>query len=279
MTETKLIFIDPNVPQEFARVRLPADESDPLWDHRQLLKLDPPLQQSVEEKGVLRPINATMTAEGFIAPYDGKTRWRHVEAAVKKGVKLPPVPFFITVADDAVDTMGVSLLLNEQQRRSDPITLGKTFLRLLEAGHTEAEISKFSGKSVAAVNDTMALLALPERVQQLILSGKLAVTTAAAIAKLDANEIEDKADKLVAAATEGKITGKAAALAAGKGDGMDRLSAKKIKTLIDEVNAETLAGPHAATVKKAFIAALEVVLDVRKSKVVWDVLTALARKG
>jgi len=260
---------------------LAKDDSDPRWDPRLDLPLDKDFTRSIAERDIEVPPEVTLI-DGKYHVNDGRQRVRAIPEAnkLRKTMGLPPIKTVICAIRerDDVESMLAGIRLNEYRLDSDAITRARSMMRLLDVGQTEGEIAKQFRLTPQAVQAHLSLLSLPKNVQDLVVRGKLSVSAAAGVAKLDPAEVNKKANALIAAATEGKVTGRVAARATGQSSEPDRLPAKKIKVLIEELKKADLAGKHGDAVKHAAIYALEVVLDARKLDGIWDKLDKTAKE-
>lgn len=279
--------------KEFARLVLPTSDADPRWDPRLGLKLEKEFILDIAENGVEVDVEVTPDPTGLpkgvqesypkgsFGINDGRMRVRAIPEAnaIRKKKGLPPLEITLKVRErEDVAAMRAAVRLNEKRRESDAVTRARNMSRMLDTGLTDSEIASDYGMTPQQVQTHLSLLSLPEEVQDMVVRGKLSVTTAAGIAKLDPKEIRSKANALIAAGESGaRVTAKAAARATGTSDEPDRMPAKAVKVLIQELKAAKLAGKHGEVVVKAAVYALETYLDARKKDGLWDRLDKLAK--
>jgi ParB family chromosome partitioning protein len=127
------------------------------------------LASSIRAQGVVQPIVVTPDAEGAYTIVAGERRWR---AAQEAGLDQVPV----VVRDVRDDRQLLELALVENLQRSDlnPIEEALAFQALQEElGLAQDEIAAQVGKSRPAISNSLRLLNLPQRVQELLRAGKL----------------------------------------------------------------------------------------------------------
>ena len=81
---------------------------------------------------------------------------------------------------------------------------------------------------------------------------------------------------MVREAGDGRVTKKKAQVAAGAKP-KDKMGARDVKLLIEQVKKGKFAGDHAKVVVAAFCEALECQLDARREADVWDIITNLCK--
>lgn len=157
------------------------------------------LAQSIKENGVLQPLLAHREGVAFILD-DGERRLR---AAKRAGLTTVPV-----IVDDrdlcSTEVLQRQLVLDCQRVELNAMERARAIDRLMqETKWTAAQVSLKLGMSPAQVSKLLALLLLPPDVQNRVMSGKLAASTAYEIAKLpDAKQRE----QLGAEAVDGHLT-------------------------------------------------------------------------
>jgi hypothetical protein len=256
---------------------LAKDDTDPLWDPRQELKLDRDFVLNVAERGIKVPIRAWEEA-GKYRVVDGRQRARAVPEANKwrREHKLPPLVVPVDVVphdaslESALSAMEEGSELNEYRIDSDPVTKAQIISRHLDMNRTEAEVGKMMRMSTAMVQAHLVLLRLPKKIQELVRESRMSVTTAAKLAGQSPAELVRTAEKIVALSSEGRVTASRAKSAAGEDAGPARLTAKKIVQFIAELKKADLAGKHGEAVARGAVLALETVLDARKLERVWE---------
>ncbi|TCZ64070.1 ParB/RepB/Spo0J family partition protein [Roseicella aquatilis] len=158
--------------------------------------IDPgPLQEladSIREHGVLQPI-LVREKPGTPGRYEiigGERRWRAAQLA-----QLHEVPIVQRNLDDR-QAMAAALVENLQRQDLNALEEAEGFRRLTEEfGLTQDQLGQAVGKSRSHVANTLRLLALPERVRELLRDG--ALTPGHARALLTAPDAETLALQVV----------------------------------------------------------------------------------
>lgn len=157
------------------------------------------LTESIRAVGVLQPVLVRPLEDGRYQLMAGERRWR---AARRAGLTV--IPAIVRTADDL---RSVEHALVENLHREDLSALEEAaaYQQLLDDfGLTHDEIARRVGKSRATVTNTLRLLHLPPRVQQLLTEGRLSAGHAKALLALaDRQEIEGLAE--VAAAEQWSV--------------------------------------------------------------------------
>lgn len=274
--------VDTGKPGELAKLVLASDDGDPRWDPGLLVKLDPDFVRNIAENGIDVDLDVTEAPPfpkgaypaGSFGINDGRSRVRAIPEAnkLRKAKGLPPLVVGLKIRErDDLESMRAAARLNAQRKQEDAITIGRKAQRFLDMNLTEQEIAKDLGIKTEQVHTYVSLLQLPEAVQQAILRGEVSVTAAATISRLDPKEIERRTNEHIAAKKRGDKGGSRKALASS---GPDRLTAKGIKTLIDELKEEEKkASSKDCSRYEAARYALETVLDARKRDGLWAKLT------
>jgi ParB family chromosome partitioning protein len=144
------------------------------------------------DQNALAELAASITTQGLIEPiivrpigphqYEiiaGERRWRAAQIA-----KLSMVPCLIKDYSDE-QAAAVSLVENIQRENLNPIEEAKGYLRLNEEfAFAHDEIAILVGKSRATVSNSLRLLKLDNRVQQLIIDNAISVGHAKVLATL-----------------------------------------------------------------------------------------------
>jgi ParB family chromosome partitioning protein len=151
------------------------------------------LVASVREHGVLQPLLVRPVPGGYeiIA---GERRWR---AAQRAG--LLEVPVLVREKTGADEAFELALVENLQRDDLNPIEAAHGYRRLLdEFGYTQDRLAKRVGKDRSTLANSLRLLKLPERVQQMTARGALTEGHARALLAIDdaAGQLE-AAEKIV----------------------------------------------------------------------------------
>ena len=141
------------------------------------------LAESIKAQGILQPIlvrpaHSKQSAEQYeiIA---GERRWRAAQIA-----QLEKVPVIIRdIPDEA--TLAVALIENIQRENLNPIEEAVGLHRLLEEFDlTHQQVAEHVGRSRSAVSNLLRLLALEDRVKDLVFAGELEMGHARALLAL-----------------------------------------------------------------------------------------------
>lgn len=151
------------------------------------------LSESIREHGVLQPLLVRKKGDEFeiIA---GERRYQ-----ASKIAGLAELPVIIKDVDDQ-KMLELALIENLQRSDLNPIEEAKGYRQLIKAsGMTQEALSKAVSKSRSAITNSLRLLDLPERVQELLFEGKLTAGHARAILAVPFEEQRIKlAEKVVA---------------------------------------------------------------------------------
>ena len=151
------------------------------------------LSESIREHGVLQPLLVRKKGDEFeiIA---GERRYQ-----ASKIAELSELPVIIKDVDDQ-KMLELALIENLQRSDLNPIEEAKGYRQLIKAsGMTQEALSKAVSKSRSAITNSLRLLDLPERVQELLFEGKLTAGHARAILAVPFEEQRIKlAEKVVA---------------------------------------------------------------------------------
>jgi ParB family chromosome partitioning protein len=159
------------------------------------------LAASIKTAGVLQPILVRDTGKGFelIA---GERRWR---AARMAGLRKLPA---MVQKGGGQRSLELALIENIQRQQLNAIEEARAFSLLMEDyGLTQEQVAERVGRKRPSVANTLRLLKLPDRVQELVKAGKLTPSHAKALLALhDDEEILKAADAML----EGYVTSRAA---------------------------------------------------------------------
>ncbi|MBM6687759.1 ParB/RepB/Spo0J family partition protein [Collinsella tanakaei] len=151
------------------------------------------LSESIRAHGVLQPLLVRKDDSGYeiIA---GERRYQ-----ASKIAGLEEVPVVIKDVDDQ-EMLQLALIENLQRSDLNPIEEAKGYRQLIRAsGMTQEALSKAVSKSRSTITNSLRLLDLPQRVQDLLFEGKLTAGHARAILAVPFEEQRIKlAEKVVA---------------------------------------------------------------------------------
>ncbi|PTS89293.1 MULTISPECIES: ParB/RepB/Spo0J family partition protein [unclassified Caulobacter] len=137
------------------------------------------LSDSIREKGILQPI-LVRPAPGAPGEYQivaGERRWR---AAQRAGLRT--VPIMVRELDDLA-VLEIGIIENVQRADLNILEEALSYKVLMDKfERTQENIAQTIGKSRSHVANTLRLLALPDEVQQHLVSGDLSAGHARAIA-------------------------------------------------------------------------------------------------
>jgi ParB family transcriptional regulator, chromosome partitioning protein len=150
------------------------------------------LAQSIAVQGVLQPIlvRPLSAASGRYQIVAGERRWR---AAQKAG--LDEIPVLIRELTDR-EVLELALVENMQRSDLNPVEEAMAFQSLIDQfNYTQDSLAKAVSKSRSHIANTLRLLALPERVRNLVLKGELTAGHARAIATSE--QVEALAEQII----------------------------------------------------------------------------------
>ena len=140
------------------------------------------LADSVRQYGILQPL-IVQKNKGYYEIIAGERRWR---AAKLAGLKEVPVIIKEYTSQQVVE---ISLIENIQRENLNPIEEAQAFKRLLEEFHLKQdEVAERVSKSRTAVTNSMRLLKLDERVQQMLMDDMISTGHARALLAEDDKE-------------------------------------------------------------------------------------------
>ena len=152
------------------------------------------LSESIRQHGMIQPITVRKLPSGYYQIIAGERRWRAARMA-----GLEEVPVNIIEADDR---LAAELALVENLQRSDlnPVEEAMGYRSLIE-DHvlTQEEVAQSVGKSRPAVTNAMRLLALPQEVLELLLSGDLTAGHARALLAIEDDVLKVEAARMIVA--------------------------------------------------------------------------------
>ncbi len=169
--EMKINSIEPNVNQP--RKNFDDDKIDDL-------------AESIKVHGVLQPIIVTKK-DNYYQIIAGERRWR---ASKKAGLKTIPA---IVRDYDERKIREVALIENLQRQDLNALETAKAIKELMEEHSlTQEEIAKTLGKSRSAIANTLRILNLDERVQELVADGKISEGHARTLASIESPQKQYK---------------------------------------------------------------------------------------
>ena len=169
--------IEHNTP-ESSQEKIHLDEIRPnpyqprkVFDEDALIELS----ESIKQYGVLQPL-LVQKKDKYYEIIAGERRWR---AAKLAGVKEVPV---IIKDYSTQEVMEIALIENIQREDLNPIEEAQAYQRLIKDYRLKQdEVAEKVSKSRAAITNSLRLLKLDERVQEMVMEGKLSNGHARAI--------------------------------------------------------------------------------------------------
>jgi ParB family chromosome partitioning protein len=149
------------------------------------------LAASIAEHGVLLPILVTQTLDGYQI-VAGERRFRAAQLA-----GLERIPVVIRQVADR-DQLELALVENLQREDLNPLEEAQAFRQLIDDfGMTQEAVAGRVGRARSTVANTLRLLDLDERVQALVVEGRLSEGQARAILGLPADQQARVADVVI----------------------------------------------------------------------------------
>jgi len=163
------------------------------------------MASSLRDRGMLQPLVVRREGDGYqlIA---GERRWR---AAQRAGWHRVPV---VVREATTLEALELALIENLQREDLNPLEEARAYEFLAsEAGLTQEQVAERVGRERSTVANYLRLLALPERVQQLLVAGSLSMGHARALLGLKAPAEQIRLAETIAAQglsvrqTEGRV--------------------------------------------------------------------------
>ncbi len=149
------------------------------------------LSLSIREKGLLQPILVREIGPDKYQIVAGERRWRAAQIA-----GIHEVPVVVRELTDA-EVLEVAIVENIQREDLSAIEEAAGYSKLIkEFGHTQEVLAKIVGKSRSHITNLLRLLNLPQKVRDLVDSGRLSMGHARAL--LSAADPVGLATKVVA---------------------------------------------------------------------------------
>ena len=137
------------------------------------------LAASIEKHGILQPVVVRRHGDGYQLIM-GERRLRAARIAGKRSV-----PAIVREADDA-DSLKFALMENLQREDLNPIEEAKGYRELKEAFDLSIkEIAALLGRDRSTVSNTLRLLALPVKIQDMLSAGDLSAGHARALLSIE----------------------------------------------------------------------------------------------
>ena len=145
------------------------------------------LAESIKQFGILQPL-LVQKKEDYYEIIAGERRWRASKLA---GLKEVPVIVKEFTEQEAVE---ISLIENIQREDLNPIEEAMAYKRLMEEFHLKQDaIAERVSKSRTAVTNSMRLLKLDDRVQQMLIDEMISTGHARALLALESKDAQAEA--------------------------------------------------------------------------------------
>lgn len=142
------------------------------------------LAESIRDHGMLQPILVRPMEDGSYRIVAGERRWR---AARMLG--LDEVPVNIKEMTDT-EAAQLALIENLQRENLNPVEEAMGFKELIEKyGMTQDAIAKTIGRSRSSVSNSMRILALPDRILNMVEDGELSLGHAKALISFENEDL------------------------------------------------------------------------------------------
>lgn len=193
--KTNLLFFDPE------KLVLVTDKTSPLYDDRVHLPVDEMMAHNIDYQGIVMPIEISKNPEtGEVEVVLGRQRvkacrlantWRKERGASPRQV---PAVVFKGKREQALDAI---VSENEHRRADTPLGRAEKMRQLMALGRGEDQVAMIFNCKVATVRSTLALLECCADVQKAVDSGKVPVTHAVKLARLEPDAQREKVRELV----------------------------------------------------------------------------------
>lgn len=181
-TAVKTVVKKEEVKLRITEVEPNREQPRKKFDEDSLLEL----ADSIKQYGVLQPL-LVQKREGYYEIIAGERRWR---AAKMAGLK--EVPVIIKEFSDQ-EIVEISLIENIQREDLNPIEEALAYKRLLTDFHLKQdEVAERVSKSRTAVTNSVRLLKLDERVQQMVVDEMISTGHARALLAVEDKDLQFK---------------------------------------------------------------------------------------
>lgn len=182
VTQDKLSGLEKEGVQEIRLSEIEPNRKQPRknFDEDALLELS----ESIKQFGVIQPL-IVQKKENHYEIIAGERRWR---AAKQAGIKKVPV---IIKEYTPQEVMEISLIENIQREDLNPIEEALAYKNLLEEFHLKQdEVAERVSKSRTAVTNSIRLLKLDEKVQQMVIDDMISTGHARALLSLEDKDLQ-----------------------------------------------------------------------------------------
>ncbi len=176
----KIVVKNEEVKLRITEIEPNREQPRKKFDEDSLLEL----ADSIRQFGVLQPL-IVQKKDGYYEIIAGERRWR---AAKMAGIREVPV-IIRDYSDQQI--VEISLIENIQRENLNPIEEAIAFRRLLtEFNLKQDEVAERVSKSRTAVTNSMRLLKLDERVQQMVIDDMISTGHARALLAIEDKELQ-----------------------------------------------------------------------------------------
>ena len=152
------------------------------------------LADSIATHGIVQPLTVRDMGNGYYQIIAGERRWRASRMAM-----LKEVPAIVMEADDR-KTKELALIENLQRQDLNPMEEALGYESLMaDYGLTQEETAARVGKSRPSVANTLRLLQLTPKVQEMLRAGKLSAGHARAVLSLKSEKAQEDAAQKISA--------------------------------------------------------------------------------
>ena len=140
------------------------------------------LTNSIKERGIIQPliVRKSDDQDKKFEIIAGERRWQAAQAA---GIHEVPV---LVIEADHLKSLELAIIENVQRRDLNAIEEAESYKNLIDNfGYDQDQVSQFIGKSRSHVSNTLRLLSLPEKLVEMIRSGKISQGHAKILIGLD----------------------------------------------------------------------------------------------
>lgn len=146
------------------------------------------LSESIKQYGIIQPLVVQKRGEHTYEIVVGERRWR---AAKLAGLKEIPV---IVKSYTEQELAEISLVENIQRENLNPIEEAMAYRRLIQEFHMkQEEVAQKVAKSRTVITNSMRLLKLSEKIQQMLVDGVLSIGHAKVLLSIESEELQEKA--------------------------------------------------------------------------------------
>ena len=142
------------------------------------------LAESIRDHGMLQPILVRPMEDGSYRIVAGERRWR-----AARMLDLDEVPVNIKEMTDT-EAAQLALIENLQRENLNPVEEAMGFKELIEKyGMTQDAVAKTIGRSRSSVSNSMRILALPDRILNMVEDGELSLGHAKALLSFENEDL------------------------------------------------------------------------------------------